>query len=124
MKKILCDDFFTMWEDYIVQEEREPFMDVLTGDDITDMSVLQNLTSLVFITTKEANGFPAPQYPDVVRQFDDTNGESYLVSSNSLQKLFKKTHLINTLSPKNEIVKTPHDSNMIWFLSPTVKVVN
>jgi len=124
MKKILNDDFFTMWEDYIFQMEKEPFMDVLTCGDITEMSVLQNLTNLVFITNKEANGEPVPQYPDTIREFTDTNGESYLVGSNSLQKLFKKSHLINTLSPKNEIVKTPHDANLIWFISPVVKTGN
>ena len=113
---------FPIWEGLDYAEELEPFIDAITCGHKTEEQDLLCLTQLLLLPQKEIDGSEIPQNSDFIRTFTDQHGESYLISNNSFQKIFKKSQFINTMSLKNEVIQTPTDAAQIWFISPAIKM--
>jgi hypothetical protein len=117
MKKDTIYLDFPIWEYYEYAGEREQFLDVYTYDQITDESEMNLLKELLLQTKNEMESKTVPQFPEIVRQHSDADGEIYLIGKNIFQKVYKKSYLTHTLSSKNEVVLTPADNSKIWFLN-------
>ena len=117
MKNDNFDFEFGLWEYFEYAEDREQFLDVFTYAQITDDAELSLLRDLLLQTKKEMETTSIPQLPETFRQHEDPDGECYLIGKKIFQKVYKKSFLTHTLSPRNEVVLTPVDTNKIWFLN-------
>ena len=113
---------FPLWEGLDYAEEEEQYIDVFTCGSLESEVEMECLRDLLLITQKDLAPNFQLRFQDITRKHTEMNGDSYLVSRNSLQKINKKIALINTLSTHNELIQTPSDASQIWFLSPTIEI--
>jgi len=122
MKEIDFDPFTPMWEGYDYSADKEPFWDMITCGEVTDIAEHRCMIDMSLQPQREADNPNAAQILEVFREMTDKNGSVYLVGKDGFHKKLAKGHIIYTVPPLNDIVRIPHDVNQFWFISPVIKV--
>jgi len=110
-----------IWEGLHYEPNPEPYIDIQTFDMGEDEIEFEELVDLILQTQKEMDDGSTQQSPDCIFTHTEPNGQSYLITKNSIHKVFHKKQIIYNLLGKNDNTPIPSDSGQIWFISPTVK---
>jgi len=123
MKNLMNNLEQILWEDHKYNQEKEPFLDIIICGELTFEQEFC-LIELLENTSKEAKTNIIACNTEFIRKHTDRNGDTLYLGTNCYQKTAKKNTLVNTITNLNEIVQIPQDSNQIWFISSTVRIMN
>lgn len=72
-----------------------------------------------FIFTHDEDDIENPL--ELYREFIDNEGNTFLITNNSVTKVLKKSAFTGTLTGQNEVKEVPVDSSEIHFVSKIIK---
>jgi hypothetical protein len=120
--RMSTDDFQQLiWEGFQYEPSLEPFIDIQTFDMEDDEVDFEELIALILQTQNELDDGSTQQNPECIFTHIAENGQSYLVTKNSIHKVFQKKQVLFNLVGQNDNTPVPTDTAQVWFIASTVK---